>query len=71
MEFQEDSFDSVIEEIAGILATGYLRLRKAQTLKESAAPLASQKTGERLNSMRSPSPRSLTSLNLHEKRDQS
>lgn len=71
MEFQEESFDSVIEEIAAILATGYLRLRKTRALRESIVPLTSQKTGEALNSTRSPSPHSLTSLNLYEKRDRS
>ena len=32
MDFREDPPDSVIEEIAAILATGYLRLCKARTL---------------------------------------
>ena len=50
MEFPEDPLDSVIEEIANILATGYLRLRKAQTVSESAAPAAPETNGERLNS---------------------
>ena len=48
MEFREDPLASVIEEIATLLATGYLRLRKARTL--SATPAALQATGERLDS---------------------
>ena len=37
MEFPEDLLVSAIEEIADILATGYLRLREAQTVSESTA----------------------------------
>jgi hypothetical protein len=40
MDLREDPPDSVIEEIAAILATGYLRLRKARHLAESAVPPA-------------------------------
>ena len=36
MEHREDPPDSVVEEIASILATGYLRLRNARTLAGSA-----------------------------------
>ena len=36
MELREDPLDSVIEEIAALLATGYLRLCKARTRAESA-----------------------------------
>jgi hypothetical protein len=43
MEFPEDPLDSAIEEITNILATGYLRLRKAQTVSESAAPAAPER----------------------------
>ena len=50
MEFREDPLASVIEEIAALLATGYLRLCKARTLSESATPPALQATGERLDS---------------------
>ena len=50
MDFREDPLASVIEEIAALLATGYLRLRKARTLSESAAPPALQATGEQLDS---------------------
>lgn len=46
MEFREDPLASVIEEIAALLATGYLRLREVRTLSESAAP----PTGEPLES---------------------
>ena len=42
MEFREDPLASVIEEIATLLATGYLRLRKARTAerirRSSSAP---------------------------------
>jgi hypothetical protein len=47
MEFREDPPDSIIEEIAAILATGYLRVLKAQTLAGSVLPPAIQVTGER------------------------
>jgi hypothetical protein len=49
MEFLEDPLASVIEEIAALLATGYLRLRKARTLSESADPSTLQATGEPLD----------------------
>jgi hypothetical protein len=38
MEVSEDQLDSVIEEIADLLAIGYLRLRKPRALSESPAP---------------------------------
>ena len=50
MEFREDPLDSVIEEIAALLATSYLRLCKARTPSESAAPPAIQATGDRHDS---------------------
>jgi len=50
MEFRDDPPDSVIEEIAAILATGYLRLRKEQSLGGSAFPQAIQATGEQVDS---------------------
>ena len=58
MEFREDPLASVIEEIAALLATGYLRLRKARILSESAAPPAPalQATGEPLDSAPCASP---------------
>lgn len=40
MNLREDPPDSVIEEIAAILATGYLRLCKARSLAKSAVPPA-------------------------------
>ena len=55
MEIPEDSIDSVIEEIATVLATGYLRLRQAQTLNESAAPSGLQEAGEPLDRESGPS----------------
>ena len=38
MEIHEEPPDSVIEEIAAILATGYLRLRKARIQGKAANP---------------------------------
>jgi len=35
MEYREDQSDSVVEEVASVLATGYLRLRSARTLQDS------------------------------------
>jgi hypothetical protein len=49
MDLREDPLDSVIEEIAAILATGYLRLCKARRLAESAVPPA-HAIGERVDS---------------------
>jgi len=50
MEIPEEPIDSVIEEIATLLATGYLRLRKARTLSKAVAPSGLQETGEPLDS---------------------
>jgi hypothetical protein len=50
MHLREDPLDSVIEEIAAILATGYLRLCKARRMAESAVPPA-HAIGERVDSM--------------------
>jgi hypothetical protein len=49
MEYQEELVDSIIEEIAALLATGYLRLRKARTRRGPAEPPAFQTAGERLD----------------------
>jgi hypothetical protein len=49
MDLREDPPDSVIEEIAAILATGYLRLYKARRLAESAVPPA-HAIGEQVDS---------------------
>lgn len=56
MEFQVDPLESAIEEIAALLATGYLRLRKARTLSAPAGPPVSQATGEQLDNAQGPSP---------------
>ena len=50
MEVPEDPLDSIIEEIATLLAAGYLRLRKSRTLSESPALPARKATGEPLDS---------------------
>ena len=50
MDSRNDLPDSVIEEIAAILATGYLRLRKTRSLGESA-----QATGEQVDGAPAPS----------------
>jgi hypothetical protein len=41
MEYRQDPPDSVIDEIASLLATGYLRLRNARTVQNAggATPL--------------------------------
>jgi hypothetical protein len=49
MEYQEKLVDSIIEEIAALLATGYLRLRKDRARRGPAAPPAFQTAGERLD----------------------
>ena len=54
MEYRQDPPDSVVDEIASILATGYLRLRDARTLRESGSigptPEPHPEAGERLDS---------------------
>jgi hypothetical protein len=62
MEFREDPLASVIEEIAALLATGYLRLRNTRTQSESAAPPALQATGEPLENAPGARPYGATSL---------
>ena len=54
MELREDPLESVIEEIAALLATGYLRLRKARILAEPATPPVPAATGERPDSVQAP-----------------
>jgi hypothetical protein len=54
MAFHEDPPDSVIAEIAAILATGYLRLRKARTKSKSASSPPPMATEERLDSAPEP-----------------
>ena len=49
MEYQEELVDSIIEEIAALLATGYLRLHKARTRRGPAATPAFQTDGKRLD----------------------
>lgn len=50
MEVPEDPLDSVIEEIATVLATGYLRLHESRTLSQFSAPPSPQATGGRVDS---------------------
>jgi hypothetical protein len=69
MEFREDPLASVIEEIAALLATGYLRLRNARTVSESADPPALQATGEQLDSAPGARPYRAMSLTPREKGD--
>jgi hypothetical protein len=71
MEFQEDPLLSVVEEIAALLATGYLRLRKARTVSESAAPPTLQPSGEPLNSATGARAHVAMSLTPREKRESS
>lgn len=69
MEFKEDPFDSVIEEVAALLATGYLRLLKARTRNEPSVPAARQATGERLDGAPCPRPHGAMSATPNEKGD--
>ena len=54
MEYRQDPSDSVIDEIASLLATGYLRLRNARTLQDAGGgappPDPQPEVGERLDS---------------------
>ena len=52
MGSRQDPPDEVIEEIASILATGYLRLRNARTVQE---PAGDPDAGECLDSAPNPS----------------
>jgi hypothetical protein len=56
MAFHEDLPDSVIAEIAAILATGYLRLRKARTQGKSSSSPPPMATEERLDTAPEPNP---------------
>lgn len=67
MEIPEDLIDSVIEEIAVLLATGYLRLRNARTLNEPAASAGLQEVREPLDRATGPSPHIAMSLSLRKK----
>jgi len=52
MKFREDPPDSVVEEIAAILATGYLRLRKARSWAGPALAPPVQAAAEHLTVLR-------------------
>jgi len=67
MEHQEKVVDSLIADVAALLATGYLRLRKARTRSEPAAPPVHQATGDRLDGV--PRTHGVVSLAPHEKGD--
>jgi hypothetical protein len=69
MEIREDPLDSVIEEIAALLATAYLRLWKARTLSQAAAAPTPglQATGEPLDSAPGDRSQSAATLAPHEK----
>jgi len=69
MELQGDSLDPVIEDIAALLATGYLRLCTTRSRTESAIPAALQSTDERLDRAGDPSLRGAMSVTSHEKGD--
>ena len=60
MEYRQDPPDSVIDEIASLLATGYLRLRNARTLQDGGSPTPAPEpvpeAGERLDSAPDVSP---------------
>ena len=69
MEFREDPLASIIEEIAALLATGYLRLCSARTMIESGAPTALQATGEPVNTAPDARSHGAMSLTAGEKGD--
>lgn len=56
MEFREDPPAFVIDEIAALLAAGYLRLRKARILDESSDPPTPQVTTDKLHYCARPEP---------------
>lgn len=58
MEYRQDPPDSVIDEIASLLATRYLRLRSARTLQDGGGPTPAPvpEVGERLDSAPDVSP---------------
>jgi hypothetical protein len=71
MENQEELLDSIIEDIAALLANGYLRLRRARARSELAATPGFQATGGRLDSVGGHSPYAAMNLPPKEKGDRS
>jgi hypothetical protein len=67
MEHQEEVLESLIEDVAALLATGYLRLRKARSRSEAAVPPAHLATDDRLDN--APRTHGVVSLAPHEKGD--
>lgn len=68
MEHQEE-VDSIIEDVAALLATGYLRLHKARTLCGPAAAPAFQTAGHRHDGAPCPRPHGAMSVMPNEKGD--
>ena len=68
MEHQEE-VDSIIEDVAALLATGYLRLHKARTRRGPAAPPAFQTAGERHDAAPRPRPHGAMNVTPNEKGD--
>ena len=60
MEYRQDPPDSIVDEVASLLATGYLRLRNARTLQDSGgvtlSPEPQPEAGEQLDSAPNLSP---------------
>lgn len=69
MEYQKELVDSIIEEIAALLATGYLRLRKARSRRGPASPPAFQTPGHRHGGAPCPRPHGAMSVTPNEKGD--
>lgn len=71
MENQEELLDFIIEDIAALLANGYLRLRRARARTEFAATPGFQATGGRLDSVCGQSPHTAMNLPPNKKGDRS
>jgi hypothetical protein len=71
MENQEELLDSTIEDIADLLANGYLRLRRARARSELAAKPGFQATRGQLDSVGGENPYTAMILPPNEKGDQS
>jgi hypothetical protein len=69
MKDQEEVLDFQIEDVAALLATGYLRLCKARVRSQTSVPAARQATGERLDGPPRTRLPGAASLPSHEKGD--
>jgi hypothetical protein len=69
MEAQEEVLDFQIEDVAALLATGYLRLCKARVKSQPAVPPTRQATGARPDGPTRAHLPGAASLASHEKGD--